>query len=48
MPTFRDLLAKAKAEINEIDTAAAEARIAAGGVDLHQCQPKQRCGRVDA
>ena len=34
MPTFRDLLAKAKAEINEIDTAAAEARIAAGGVTV--------------
>ncbi len=34
MPTFRDLLAKAKAEINEIDTATAEARIAAGGVTV--------------
>ena len=32
MPTFRDLLAQAKAEITEIDTASAEARIAAGGV----------------
>ncbi len=32
MPTFRDLLAQAKAEITEIDTATAEARIAAGGV----------------
>ncbi|MCU1389344.1 MAG: moeB, partial [Ilumatobacteraceae bacterium] len=28
MPTFRDLLSKAKAEITEIDTASAEARIA--------------------
>ena len=34
MPTFRDLLAKAKAEINEIDTATAEARIVAGGVTV--------------
>ncbi len=34
MPTFRDLLAQAKAEINEIDTATAEARIAAGGVTV--------------
>ncbi len=34
MATFRDLLAQAKAEINEIDTATAEARIAAGGVTL--------------
>ena len=34
MPTFRDLLAKAKAEINENDTATAEARIAAGGVTV--------------
>ncbi len=34
MPTFRDLLAKAKAEINEIDTATAEERIAAGGVTV--------------
>ena len=34
MPTFRDLLAQAKAEITEIDTATAEARIAAGGVVL--------------
>jgi molybdopterin/thiamine biosynthesis adenylyltransferase/rhodanese-related sulfurtransferase len=34
MPTFRDLLVKAKAEINEIDTAAVEALIAAGGVTL--------------
>ncbi len=32
MPTFRDLLAQAKAEITEIDTATAETRIAAGGV----------------
>ncbi|CAB4874070.1 unannotated protein [freshwater metagenome] len=34
MPTFRDLLAQAKAEITEIDTATAEARIAAGGVTV--------------
>jgi molybdopterin/thiamine biosynthesis adenylyltransferase/rhodanese-related sulfurtransferase len=34
MPTFRDLLAQAKAQINEIDTATAEARIAAGAVTL--------------
>ena len=34
MPTFRDLLAQTKAEINEIDTATAEARIAAGGVTV--------------
>ena len=34
MPTFRDLLASAKAEISEIDTAAAETRIAAGGVTV--------------
>jgi sulfur-carrier protein adenylyltransferase/sulfurtransferase len=31
MATFRDLLAKAKAEITEIDTATAESRIAGGG-----------------
>ena len=34
MPTFRDLLAKAKAEITEIDTATADTRIAAGGVTV--------------
>ena len=34
MPTFRDLLSQAKAEITEIDTAEAEARIAAGGVTV--------------
>ena len=34
MPTFRDLLNKAKAEITEIDTATAAQRIAAGGVTL--------------
>ncbi len=34
MPTFRDLLASAKAEITEIDTVTAEARIAAGGVTV--------------
>jgi molybdopterin/thiamine biosynthesis adenylyltransferase/rhodanese-related sulfurtransferase len=32
MPSFRDLLAAAKAEIREVDTAAAEALIASGGV----------------
>jgi molybdopterin/thiamine biosynthesis adenylyltransferase/rhodanese-related sulfurtransferase len=32
MPSFRDLLAAAKAEIREVDTAAAEALIAFGGV----------------
>ena len=34
MPTFRDLLAAAKAEITEIDTATADTRIAAGGVTV--------------
>ena len=34
MPTFRDLLAAAKAEITEIDTATAATRIAAGGVTV--------------
>jgi sulfur-carrier protein adenylyltransferase/sulfurtransferase len=34
MATFRDLLARAKAEITEIDTATAEARIARGGVTI--------------
>jgi sulfur-carrier protein adenylyltransferase/sulfurtransferase len=34
MPTFRDLLAKAKAEITEIDTATAESRIAGGGATV--------------
>jgi len=34
MATFRDLLAKAKAEIEEIDTATAESRIAEGGVTV--------------
>ena len=34
MPTFRDLLNKAKAEITEIDTATAAQRIAAGGVTV--------------
>ena len=34
MPTFRDLLAKAKAEITEIDTATAESRIAGGGITI--------------
>ena len=34
MPTFRDLLAAAKAEITEIDTATADSRIAAGGVTV--------------
>ena len=32
MPSFRDLLSAAKAEITEVDTAAAERRIAEGGV----------------
>jgi sulfur-carrier protein adenylyltransferase/sulfurtransferase len=32
MPNFRDLLAAAKAEITEVDTATAETRIAGGGV----------------
>jgi molybdopterin/thiamine biosynthesis adenylyltransferase/rhodanese-related sulfurtransferase len=32
MPNFRDLLAAAKAEITEVDTAGAESRIADGGV----------------
>ena len=32
MATFRDLLANAKSQIVEIDTAAAEARIQAGDV----------------
>ena len=34
MPTFRDLLAKAKAEITAIDTATAESRIAGGGITI--------------
>ena len=34
MATFRDLLAKAKAEIEEIDTATADSRIADGGVTV--------------
>ena len=34
MPTFRDLLNKAKAEITEVDTATAAQRIAAGGVTV--------------
>jgi molybdopterin/thiamine biosynthesis adenylyltransferase/rhodanese-related sulfurtransferase len=34
MPTFRDLLAAAKAAIAEVDTAAAATRIAAGGVTV--------------
>src|SRR4051794_10163252 len=34
MATFRDLLAKAKAEIDEIDTATADSRIADGGVTV--------------
>ncbi len=34
MATFRDLLAAAKAEITEIDTATAQARIDAGGVNV--------------
>ena len=34
MPTFRDLLAAAKAEITEIYTATADSRIAAGGVTV--------------
>lgn len=34
MATFRDLLASAKAEITEVDTATAESRIAEGGVTV--------------
>ncbi len=34
MATFRDLLSQAKAQITEIDTAGAEARITAGGVTV--------------
>ncbi|MFZ4810205.1 MAG: molybdopterin-synthase adenylyltransferase MoeB [Ilumatobacteraceae bacterium] len=41
MATFRDLLAAAKNEITEIDTAGAEARIAAGAVVLDVREPDE-------
>ena len=41
MATFRDLLAAAKNEITEIDTAAAAERIAAGAVVLDVREPDE-------
>ncbi|MBI4935633.1 MAG: molybdopterin-synthase adenylyltransferase MoeB [Actinobacteria bacterium] len=41
MATFRDLLAAAKAEITEVDTATAEARIAEGWVALDVREPDE-------
>ena len=41
MPTFRDLLAAAKAEITEIDTGAAAERIASGAVVLDVREPDE-------
>ncbi len=51
MPTFRDLLTAAKAQIREIDTAAAADRIAAGGIvvlDVREPDEHQQGALADA